>query len=288
MARKIAGAVPGLKKKGAGRFFYPRGGYGAISQAYYEAAQAAGADFLMNATVCAVEHEEGRAVAVTVSQGDRRLRLPVDHVWSTIPVSALIEALQPGAPHAVVEAARRIEFRAMLLVYLVLEQERFTEYDAHYFPEPQIKISRLSEPKNYGLAGPTATTVLCAELPCSPDDPEWTLTADELGELVRDSLHRAGIPLAGPPREVVVRRLRQVYPVYRVGYERHLTVIDEYLDRFGNLVSFGRQGLFVHDNTHHTLFMGYAASTCLGEDGVFDRARWHDYRQVFSTHVVED
>ena len=37
----------------------------------------------------------------------------------------------------------------MILIYLVLEQDQFTEYDAHYFPEYAVPISRLSEPKNY-------------------------------------------------------------------------------------------------------------------------------------------
>ena len=35
----------------------------------------------------------------------------------------------------------------MLLVYLVLETDRFTEFDAHYFPSG-VPFTRLSEPKN--------------------------------------------------------------------------------------------------------------------------------------------
>ena len=37
----------------------------------------------------------------------------------------------------------------MILVYLLLKQKQFTEYDAHYFPEASIPVTRLSEPKNY-------------------------------------------------------------------------------------------------------------------------------------------
>ncbi len=151
MVRKVARAIPGLGRRGAGRFYYPRGGYGQISQAYHQAAEAAGATFILGAAVDAVERADDRVVAVELEQAGHRRRLEAEHVWSTIPVSALIEALRPAAPGPVLEAARRIEFRAMILVYLVLEQDRFTEYDAHYFPEPHIRISRLSEPKNYGL-----------------------------------------------------------------------------------------------------------------------------------------
>jgi protoporphyrinogen oxidase len=288
MARKVLASVPGLRPRGAGRFYYPRGGYGQISRAYHQAAEATGAAFAFGATVSGVEHADHRMLAVEVELDGRRRRLAADHVWSTIPVSALVAALRPAPPEAVLAAARRIEFRAMILVYLVLGQHRFTEYDAHYFPEPGIRISRLSEPKNYGLAGTAKDTVLCAELPCSPDDPEWELTDDDLGRLVGNALEAAALPLRAPVKEVVVRRLRHAYPIYSRGYEAHLDVIDGYLDRFTNLLTFGRQGLFAHDNTHHTLFMAYAAAECLGADGQFDRIRWYDYRRVFASHVVED
>jgi protoporphyrinogen oxidase len=288
MARKVLAAVPGFKPRGGGRFYYPRAGYGQISRAYHRAAEAAGATFVFGAAVSAVERTDDRVLAVGAEQDGRRCRFEADQIWSTIPVSALVEAMRPTAPGAVLDAARRIEFRAMMLIYLVLEQDRFTEYDAHYFPEAAIRISRLSEPKNYGRTGTPGRTVLCAELPCSPSDPEWDFADDDLGRLVGDALHRAGLPLRAPVKEVVVRRLRQAYPIYRRGYEAHFDAIDVYLDRFTNLLTFGRQGLFAHDNTHHTLFMAYAAADCLGRDGRFDRGRWHDRRRVFTTHVVED
>jgi hypothetical protein len=54
-----------------------------------------------------------------------------------------------------------------------------------------------------------------------------------------------------------------------------------------DLISYGRQGLFAHDNTHHALFMAYSAVECL--DGMrFDREKWARFREAFKTHVVED
>lgn len=288
MARKVLNAVPGMKPPGSGRFHYPRSGFGQISSAYHRAAEAGGARFVLGSAVVSVEHAGARAVAVTVDEAGGRRRVAADAVWSTIPVSMLVEALTPAPPDSLLAAARRLEFRAMVLVYLVLDEDRFTEYDAHYFPEPEIRITRLSEPKNYGLSGPRGRTVLCAELPCSPDDPEWSLSDDALGRLVAESLALAGIPLRSPVSEVAVRRLRQAYPVYRNGYEGGFDAIDAYLDGFTNLLSFGRQGLFAHDNTHHTLAMAYAAVECLGSEAVLDRERWHGHRRRFASHVVED
>ena len=64
--------------------------------------------------------------------------------------------------------------------------------------------------------------------------------------------------------------------------------MDRWVEGMQGLLTFGRQGLFAHDNTHHALAMAHGAVDCLSADGRFDLAKWHDYRRVFETHVVED
>ena len=192
-------------------------------------------------------------------------------------------------PGEILKAAESVHYRAMILIYLVLEQERFSEFDAHYFPEAAIPISRMSEPKNYNNGqGPENLTVLCAELPCTPDGPEWSKSDDELSALTCKALETCGIPVQAPIIQVVTRRLRQAYPIYAQGYEAHFQPIDQWLDHIDGLLTFGRQGLFAHDNTHHALYMAYAAAKCLNQNGCFDRKRWQEYRDIFQTHVVED
>jgi hypothetical protein len=88
---------------------------------------------------------------------------------------------------------------------------------------------------------------------------------------------------------VVTARFSHAYPIYGWGYNVHLAQIDHWLNGISNLLCFGRQGLFAHDNTHHALFMARAAVDCLGEDGGFDKDKWQNYyRKIFETHVVED
>ena len=288
LARKVAAAVPGLRPEGAGTFHYPRRGYGQISRALLDAAVAGGAAVHLGAAVRGVEHADGRARAVRYEHDGVLHAVDADHVWSTLPLTVLVRVLDPPPPPAILAAATGLEFRAMILVYLVLEQERFSEYDAHYFPGADIRISRLSEPKNYSTLGPGGRTVLCAELPCAPTDREWRLGDAELGQLVADDLARAGLGVAAPIKEVVIRRLPHAYPIYRRGYEAHFQALDAYVEGFANILTLGRQGLFAHDNTHHALAMAYAAAECLGDDGGFDCPRWHGYRRVFDSHVVED
>jgi protoporphyrinogen oxidase len=289
MTRKIFTALSASKGDGRGRFFYPRQGYGQISEAYYRGAQDAGADIRLSARVQSVEIE-GTAVRVAYQDRDGKTsELDADYVWSTIPITVLAKCLKPAVPHEVLQAAEVIRYRAMILIYLVLEQHRFSEFDAHYFPEASIPISRLSEPKNYGDgSGPKHLTVLCAELPCDPDGPHWQKSDEELGQLVRDALSAAGIPVRATINQIITRRVRQAYPIYERGYETYFNSLDHWLDRIDGLLTFGRQGLFAHDNTHHALYMAYSAVDCLDESGCFNRERWQSFRRIFDSHVVED
>ena len=275
--------------RGRGHFFYPRHGFGQISEAYAQAAQKAGAEIHLNSRAHSVEISKNGDKIVSYEKGGEILSLNANHVWSTIPINIFTKGLQPSVPGDILHAAERISYRAMVIIYLVLEQDRFSEYDAHYFPAPEIKISRLSEPKNYSdLPGPQNLTVICAELPCDPSDPEWNKSDEELGQLVRNDLDEAGIPIQAPVRKVITRHFQQAYPIYHQGYEVWFDRLDDLLNRIDGLLTFGRQGLFAHDNTHHALNMAYCAVDCLGENGYFDRQRWEAFRRVFKTHVVED
>jgi protoporphyrinogen oxidase len=287
--RKVAKQIPGLKPPGAGRFYYPRRGYGQISQCLYEAARDAGAEFKFGARFTAIEREGSRIKAVRYQHAGKEHEVHADAVWSTIPVSHLLQGIRPEPPRDVVEAGSGICFRGMILIYLVLDQDQFSTFDAYYFPEESIPISRLSEPKNFSSSSePRGRTVLCAELPTDPGRPEWEMSDQELGRRLCDWMDRAGLPKPGRVSKVVTRRLRQAYPVYRQGYEERFDKIDQWLRGVEGLLTFGRQGLFAHDNTHHTLAMAYAAAACLSPDGKFDHARWAEHRKEFETHVVED
>ena len=289
LLRKALGAVPGLGATSSRSFYYPRRGYGQISQCLYEAGQHLGVSYLLGTRVTGVERSGSQAVGVWTEAENGPRQVKADHVWSTLPMPLLARLMQPAAPSDVLTAASQMEFRAMVLVYIVLATPQFTPFDAHYFPEEHIPVSRLSEPKNYSMTGqPSGKTVLCAELPCAPDSEIWAADGATLGGLVKDALRAAGLPVDVPVLDVVAHKLRYAYPVYRLGFEQHFDVIDRWLGTINGLLTFGRQGLFAHDNAHHALDMAYSAVQCLLPDGTFDRERWGRFRVAFEANVVVD
>jgi len=280
-----------VRPPGGGKFFYPQKGFGQITGAYATESTKLGAEFLLGWSaekITRPDSPSGR-FCIELSNRDGEVRtVESDHVWSTIPLTVLCRMISPEPPSTVIRASQTIDYRSMILVYLTLPVDRFTDTDAHYFPEEDIRMTRLSEPKNYfGVDEPRGTTTLCAELPCRYGDEIWSMADEDLGRLIIVDLRAAELPLH-EPLAVFTRRLPQAYPVYTLGYEQALDTMISWLEGISNILVFGRQGLFAHDNTHHALYMAYSAAKCLRKDGSFNRARWAEYRKVFATHVVED
>ena len=274
-------------RAGQGRIFhYPRRGFGQIVEALAEAAGEAGADLRLGAEVTEVRHLGPGGVDVVTAAGQS---LRTGRLFSTAPIPVLARLVRPGPPSSVLAAAGKLTFRAMVLVFIEHHGGRWTTYDAHYLPGLETPVTRLSEPANYRTSDedPRDRSVVCAEIPCCVGDVVWSASEDELTELVQDALRSTDLPPLRPG-EVVVKRLPFVYPVYDHGYAQNLAGLDAWAGSLERITTFGRLGLFAHDNTHHALAMAYAAVDALGPNGTWDASAWAAARRRFAAHVVED
>lgn len=276
-----------LRRRGDGQgrvFHYPRRGFGQIVTALAEASVDSGVELRLAQEVTGLR-DDGDVVTVRTDDGEHRSR----RVFSTVPLPVLARLVSPPAPTTAIADADALRFRAMVLVYVVHAGGRWTPYDAHYLPGPETPITRISEPANYrdSDADPHDRTVLCVEIPCKHGDRIWSASDDALADLVTDGFATAELPpvvRAG----VVVRRLPRVYPVYERCFADRLAGLEAWADELARVTTFGRLGLFAHDNTHHAMAMAYAAVDCLGPDGGWDARRWAVARASFRDHVVED
>ncbi len=286
--RKAFGCVAGSNRKQGSFFYYPKKGFGQICSALADQARQMGGVIHLSSRVKSIHSPNGQSYKVSVTSGAKPDTFFADFIFSTIPVTSLICSLQ-NVPEKVVMAGRSIHYRNMVLCYFILDTDRFTRYDAHYFPETDIVFSRVSEPKNYSCSSiPKHRTGICVEIPCSPGDTIWNASDEELKKRVLDDLKRVGLAFPCPPVAFFSKHLSHAYPVYDLDYKHHYDLIDRYLSGFKTLVSLGRQGLFVHDNTHHTMETAYCAVNCLSEKMVFDHTKWNACRDEFEKHVVVD
>lgn len=283
--RRIAltglGAVLGrlwrTRQPSGSTFLYPRLGYGQVTDRLAEEAVAAGVDVRTGTTVTMLRPGDGDGATATLADGRR---LDVGRVLWTAPPGALAAAADLPAVE--------LEHRALALVYLVVDQQQWLPWDAHYVPTPRVPFVRLSEPRNYRDGpDPDGVTVLCAEVPCSVGDATWGADDEILAGRVRLGIDRLGLPAPSVTDHHVVR-LPRVYPLVRVGQAARLQQQLAVLRRVTGVTLLGRQGLGVADNLHHVLAMAQAAVDCLGPDGTFDEPAWDRHLVDFAEHVVED
>ena len=150
-------------------------------------------------------------------------------------------------------------------------------------------FSRLSEPKNYSASTlPEGITGLCTEIPCEVGGKLWKAKPEKVASLVIHSLREVGLPVDGHVKESFLKRTAFAYPQYDLDFEKQIETIEAYYEELPDIIPFGRQALFAHDNTHHTIEMGYCAADCFSPDGEWDSEKWKEYREEFKTHVVED
>ncbi|MCR4408408.1 MAG: FAD-dependent oxidoreductase [Anaerolineae bacterium] len=242
-------------------FHYPRYGIGCLPQRLAEEIRAHGGRIHLNSRVVTVEHADGRARSVSYLHAGELQNLAADYVVSSIPINILVRSMQPSAPSVVLRAADRLQYRAMVFLYLMLDKPRVTDDHWIYFPAKEDIFNRISEIRNFSEdTVPDGQTSLCVEITCNEGDHLWSTPNHELFEQSVESLVRAGLIR---PEEIMgyfVRRMTHAYPTYDLDFEEKLNQLTGFLHNFENVLSIGRQGLFRYFNMDHAMETGFQAA----------------------------
>lgn len=236
-----------------GRFLYPASGYGRIVQAL---AQGLPAETLRTAQEAVWMGVDGRRISeIRFSSG--LVCQTGGKVISTIPMTILVRLLGESLSPEAHEACRGLQFRHLRLIFLRLSRPRLSEHASVYLPDPDLCISRVSEPKNRSAAmAPPDETSLVLEIPCFIDDPVYSLSEDQLVQRATRELAQIGLL---DPRWIIEWRhhfLQNAYPVYSLDFSARVTRILEALGHIENLDLLGRGGLFFYSHLHHQLRFG--------------------------------
>lgn len=242
-------------------FHYPRHGIGDLPQRLADEICAHGGRIHLNCRVVAVEHSQGRARSVLYLDGGDLRRLSADYVVSSVPVNDLVRGMQPVAPTAVLSAADRLKYRAMVFLYLMLDKPRVTDDHWVYFPAEKEIFNRISEMRNFSEdTVPEGQTSLCVEITCDHGDDTWNSSNAELFERSVEGLEQAGLIHHDEVLGYFIRRMTHAYPTYDLDFEEKLNQITGYLHNFENLLTVGRQGLFRYFNMDHAMNTGLEAA----------------------------
>jgi len=230
-----------------GEFLYPRGGYGEIAAAL--ASQVPAAALRREHEVTRVECEAQRVKRIHFVG---RAPVPVGgRVAAALPLSLLVRCLGDALPTSARQAAAQLRFRSIRLLWVRLAQASVSPNASIYLPDPELCVSRVSEPKNRSRAmAPPDETALVAEVPCFIGDDVQRLGDDDLARRVIDELGHIG--LVSPAKVVEWRHhfLPFAYPVYALDYSDRVRLILEAVGSIENLDVLGRGGRFHYSHLH--------------------------------------
>lgn len=247
------------------RFRYPRTGPGLMYDTMRKKIEEKGGEIQMQAGVVSVQHEAGRVRAAHTRGPRGEQSWEGEHFLSSMPLTLLIRALDPPAPPEVLDAARRLRFRNLLCVNLIIQHPSLFPDNWIYVHDRRLQLGRVQNYKNWSpaMVPDPATTSLGLEYFCNDDDPIWRDDDAALVALGTREIKLAG--LLGPPGaearvlDGAVVRAPKAYPVYVRGYERHLEVVVSYLRTLVNLQPVGRYGMFKYNNADHSILTALLA-----------------------------
>jgi len=242
-----------------GRFLYPRWGYGQIVEAM--AGRLAPGRLRCGCRVVRVVASGGEIRAVQYETGGRLETIESAAVVNTLPITLLVRILEPSPPAEVLDAARHLRFRDMVLVTLFLDQPTVSDAACLYFPQRDLEFTRAHEPRNRSSAmSPVGKTSLVVEFPCFEGDQVWSRDETVLTRGLVGELERLGVVEAARVEGSAVVRLRRAYPVYSKDYRQWAQPVLDYLRSFRNLTTLGRSGGFFYGHVHDFIVEGVATA----------------------------
>jgi len=184
-----------------------------------------------------------------------------------MPLTHLVKTL-PDTPEAVHEAASSLRFRNTILVYLRIEAQDLFPDQWIYIHSPDLAIGRITNFRNWvpELYGDQPDTILALELWCDPEDEKWC--AADAVHIARASqdLRKTGLIKDARITDGHVEKVPYCYPVYDLGYQRQVKILQDYLQTLPGLDVIGRYGSFRYNNQDHSLLMGIMAAENIALD----------------------
>jgi protoporphyrinogen oxidase len=197
-------------------FQYPKYGPGMMWEVCRDKVEADGSRVITETLVTKVRHHGGRATSVVARAADgTETEHPCTDVISSMPISHLLEAMDPPVPDAVKNAAGDLRYRDYLIVALVLP-EALVDFDDNwiYIHDPNVRTMRI---QNFGSWSPYMVkpgfNTLGLEYTVWEGDDEWSSPDEVLIERAKKELEHLGLAKAGQIQDGFVVRQAKAYPI---------------------------------------------------------------------------
>jgi protoporphyrinogen oxidase len=238
-------------------FQYPKFGPGMMWERCTELVEKMGCKVLFNTKVVEIRHADGKAVAVVAESPEgARTEYPCTDVISSMPISRLLDAMNPPTPESVTKAAGSLSYRDFITVALVVPEDKGFADNWIYIHSPDVKVGRI---QNFGSWSPylvkDGRTCLGLEYFVFEGDELWCSADEDLVARGTRELIELGLASAGDVEAGYVVRMPKAYPFYDEHYKANVARLVEWLDDCApNVHPVGRNGMHRYNNQDHSMY----------------------------------
>ena len=233
-------------------FYYPKNGFGEITSALEKSCGSK--NISTESRITRVIWDKNRITNIEINKDTL---IPTEQVVNTLPVSLLLNLMDPKPPSHILKAAEKLRFRDMILIFIALDMPAITNNATLYFPDADCIFTRAYEPRNRSrYMSPPGKTSLVLEIPCQRDSQLWQSSASELVQKAVDQLVQYDFIQKKDILHSQVKRMYNTYPILLKNHEKEVKIILDYLSIFENLDSSGRNGLFTYTHLHDMMRFG--------------------------------
>jgi len=236
-------------------FDYPAKGPGMMWEMVAESIQKDGSSLKMKSDVDRIFWQKGRVTALEIENGGKREVVEGTDFISSMPMQELVRKMSPEPPAEVLTAADKLGYRDFLTVSLVVNKEELFEDNWIYIHDPDVKVGRIQNFKNWSphMVPDPSKTCLGLEYFCFEGDGLWTM---EDADLIALGAKELGLLQLVDPADVedgAVVRMPKAYPVYDAVYIDAVDTIRDFLREVPNLHLVGRNGMHKYNNQDHSM-----------------------------------
>ena len=188
--------------------------------------------------------KDSRFEIVCSEDGEERT-YHADALISTIPITQFVNMLEAKPQKEVLNAARKLRFRSLIVMYLVTKKHDLL--NAQYVYYHGRSYHRLTETEKLSKElCPEGENMLCIEKSCFAEDDVWRYSKEQLFEMFIKDLEKDNVLRKEDVMKSFVIKEECVYPVYECDYDIPLKKIEDYFKNISYLKHVGRPGSFLY------------------------------------------
>jgi protoporphyrinogen oxidase len=231
--------------------YYPKNGVGQIPRLLEREIRKNGGNILLKSEVTRLNRKDSTIASVEITQDGKRKTLSADYVVSTIPLPLLIQGMRPTPPAKIQEAARKLKYKKITFLFLVVNKEQVFDEHWVYFQDDSVFYRIFDTAAFSKTLMPKGKTGLIIELSTRKTKDRKKLYEETVKYLEKYNLvNRKDIA------DHYFDFVEHGYPIYSLDYKKNLSILFDEINGIENLITAGRQGLFRYLDMDHCIRMG--------------------------------